>query len=70
MSKYKRCLICKKKAVWSDSQERFWFCQEHSDKWSKFLVGKLPNHSGWKTIWKILMRRFLIKEGVKNEKIL
>jgi len=62
MKKYKRCQICHKRAIWTDGQKRFWFCGEHSDKWGKYIEGKLPNNASWKTIWENLMQKFLTKE--------
>jgi hypothetical protein len=62
MNKSKRCLICKKKSIWSDSNNELFFCEKHNKRFEDFLEGKLPNNSSWKKIRKELVAKFLKKE--------
>lgn len=68
-NKFRRCLICKKKAIWFDGPKVLFFCQEHSEKFSKFLNGKLPNHSGWMPIRDRLGQKFVRLQLNKIKKI-
>ena len=55
----KRCMICKKKATWSDAPGAVILCEEHGNKFSKYLKGKIPRHSGWMKVRHELGQKFL-----------
>jgi len=65
---YKRCIICKKKAVWQPNEKDIFFCRRHEERWGDYIDGKLPDNPRWKTIWKELMKLFLKKEKKNYER--
>jgi len=67
MKKFKRCLICKKKAVWWDAPKLLYFCLKHSEKFSDFLVDKIPKNSRWQKVRRELGQKFL-KQQINNFK--
>ena len=52
-------MVCRKKATWSDYPKKLILCNNHSEKFSKFLEGKLPNNCTWKTVRGKLVQKFL-----------
>lgn len=56
---FKRCMICKKRATWWDGPGTVILCEEHSNKFSKYLEGKIPRHAGWMKVRHELGQKFL-----------
>ena len=52
-------MICRKKAIWWDAPKVLYFCEKHSNLFSKFLEGKIPKNSGWMKVRHELGQKFL-----------
>lgn len=64
-TKYRRCVIDSKKAVWSDGYNKYFFCKECSEKWGQYLHKRLEQSPRWRKQWQILMDKFLKLEQKK-----